>query len=112
MEYLVNVILENMVDQVNSNDWDVSLFDETVSAVKDEETVVKKGDRAFTLVDGIKTPVITTRGWKIQIRWKDGSLSWHTMAIVKSSNPIELAEYAMSTSYLMNSHLGGGLNQP
>ena len=95
-EYAVNVILENMADQVKSNDWDASLFDEIVSAAKDEETVIKKGDGAFTLVDGIKTPVITTKGWKIQIKWKDGSLSWHPMAIVKSSNPIELAEYAVS----------------
>ena len=27
-EYAVNVILENIVDQVKSNDWDASLFDE------------------------------------------------------------------------------------
>ena len=95
-EYAVNVILENMVDQVKSNDWDVSLFDEIVCATKDEKTVIKKGEGAFTMVDGIKTPIITNKGWNIQIKWKDGSVSWHPMSIVKSSNPIELAEYAVN----------------
>ena len=61
-EYAVNVILENMVDQVKSNDWDASLFHEIVSATKDEKTVIKKTDGAFTMMDGIKTPIITTKG--------------------------------------------------
>ena len=52
MEYLVNVILENMVDQVNSNDWDVSLFDEIVSATKDNKVAIKKGEGAFIMVIG------------------------------------------------------------
>ena len=95
-EYAVNIILENMVGQVKSNDWDASLFDEIVSATKDEKIVIKKGEGAFTMVDGVKTPVITTKGWNIQIKWKDGSVLWHPLSIVKSSNPIELAEYAVS----------------
>ena len=36
-EYAFNVILENIVDQVKSNDWDASFFDEIVSATKDEK---------------------------------------------------------------------------
>ena len=61
-ECTVNLILENMIDQVKSNDWDASLFDEIVSATKDEKTVIKKTDGAFTMMDGIKTPIITTKG--------------------------------------------------
>ena len=50
-EYSVNMILENMIDQVKSNDWDASLFDEIVSARKDDNIVLEKGERAFTMVD-------------------------------------------------------------
>ena len=74
-EYSVNVILENMVDQVKSNDWDASLFDEFISARKDKKIAVEKGERAFTIVDGIRKPIITTKGWNIQIKCKDGSVS-------------------------------------
>ena len=67
-----------------------------VSATKDEIVAIKKGEGVLTLVDEIMKSIITTKGWNIQIKWKDESLSWHSMSKVKSSNPIELAEYAVS----------------
>ena len=48
------------------------------------------------MVDGIRKPIITTKCWNIQIKWKDGSVSWHPMSIVKYSNPIEVTEYTLS----------------
>ena len=78
-EYTVNVILENLVEQVKSNDWDTSLFDEIISARKEEKIAIEKGERAFTMVDGIRKPIITYKGWNIQIKWKDRSVSWHPM---------------------------------
>ena len=95
-KYSVNVILENMTDQADSNDRDTSLYDEVISARKDEGVVVEKGEKAFTVIDGLKKPIITTKGWDIQIKWKDGSVSWHPLSLIKSSNPIELEEYAVS----------------
>ena len=85
-----------MVNQVKSNSWDASLFDEIISARKDEKLAVEKGEKTFTTVDRIMQPINTTKGWNIQIKWKDGLVSWHPMSIVKSSNPIELAENAVS----------------
>ena len=102
-------MLENMIDRVKSNDWDASLFDEIISARKEEKIAVEKGERAFTMVDGIRKPIITTKGWNIQIKWKDGSVSWHPMSTVKSSNPIKLAEYSVSNKL---SDSSGGLSQP
>jgi hypothetical protein len=37
----------------------------------------------------------TTKGWQICIAWTDGSTSWHTLADIKNSYPIQLAEYAI-----------------
>ena len=67
-----------------------------VSATKDEKVVIKKGEGAYTMVDGSIKPIITTKGWNIQIKYKDGSVSWHPMSIVKYSNPIEVTEYTLS----------------
>ena len=53
-EYSVNVILENMIGQVESNDWDAGLFDEIIYSRKDENVAVEKGEMAFTIVDGIR----------------------------------------------------------
>ena len=95
-EYSVNIILENMVDQVESNEWDSSFFDEVITVRKDEEIALKRGERAFTEINGFRRPIITTKGWSVQVKWKDGSVSWHPLSLIKSSNPIELAEYAVS----------------
>lgn len=38
----------------------------------------------------------TTKGWKIQCQWKDGSTDWVDMRYVKDSNPIDLAKYAVA----------------
>jgi hypothetical protein len=37
----------------------------------------------------------TTTGWKFCITWKDGTSSWHSLADVKGSYPLQLADYAI-----------------
>ena len=61
----------------------------------------KKYDSAIAEVDGfIKYSSgnlhykRTTRGWKILVEYKYGSLDCFTLKDLKQSNPIELAEYA------------------
>ena len=38
----------------------------------------------------------TTRGWKLEVEWKDGTLSLMPLKDIKSSNPIELAGYLLA----------------
>jgi hypothetical protein len=38
----------------------------------------------------------TTKGWHLCVEWKDGKISWERLAELKESNPIEVAEYAMT----------------
>ena len=35
-----------------------------------------------------------TRGWKLQVLWKDGTTEWVSLKAQKESNPVELVEYA------------------
>jgi hypothetical protein len=36
-----------------------------------------------------------TRGWLLEVQWKDGSTTWETLSLLKDSNPIEVAQYAV-----------------
>ena len=96
-EYSVNVIIDNMLDQVGNNDWDASMFDKVISVRKGRDAI-NKGPGAYVKVNGIRRPIITTKGWSIQIKWKDGSVSWLPLSLVKSSNPVDLAEYIESNN--------------
>ena len=62
-----------MLDQVRSNDWNASMFDEVISLRKRHDGI-NKGPGAHVTVNGFKRPIITTKGWNDQIKWKDGSV--------------------------------------
>ena len=71
--------------------FDVSMLDEIVDYAKSKEAIpIEKG---FTGRNN--KPVITAKGWKVKIRWKDGSHDWLSLSQVKNSNLVELAEYAV-----------------
>jgi hypothetical protein len=38
----------------------------------------------------------TTKGWKLCIRWKDGSTSWENLKDMKESYPVQVTEFAIS----------------
>ena len=87
-EYSVNVIIENLLDQVGNNDWDASMFDEVISVRKGHDAI-DKGPGTYVTVNGMNRPIITTKGWSVQIRWKDVFVSWLPFSLVKSSNPVD-----------------------
>ena len=97
-EYSINIIIENMLDQIRSNDWDASMFDEVISVRKGHDAI-NKGPGAHVTVNGLKRQIITTKGWSVQIKWKDDSVSWLPLSLVKLSNPIDLAEYVKSNNF-------------
>ena len=43
--------------------------------------------------NGDKSPKVTTRGWKVLVKWRDGQTSWIDLKDLKESNTIEVAEY-------------------
>ena len=50
----------------------------------------------FVTTGTTSKPVITTKGWDLQVQWKDGSVDWLLLSQVKEAIPIELAEYAVA----------------
>ena len=97
-EYALNVIIENIMNQVDADGYDVGIFDEIISHRCNEEVAIMPGIDAETNINGITKPVITTKGWDLQIRWKDQSTSWIPLSSIKESFPVQAAEYAVANN--------------
>lgn len=46
----------------------------------------------------------TTAGWGLLVEWKDKSMQWIPLKVSKHSNPLEMAEYAISRNVLVGIH--------
>ena len=85
--FSTNIIAESLYSNVDEEGFDVGILDEIVDH--------QKSEAAIPVARGYNKPVITTKGWKIKVKWKDGYHDWLTLSQVKNSNPVELAEYAV-----------------
>ena len=94
-EYAANVIAENMFSQVDSEGRQFLLLDE-ITDHKSDHSALKIENGFHISANGNKTPKKTTRGWKLQVQWKDGTTDWIPLCDLKDSNPIEVAEYAVA----------------
>jgi hypothetical protein len=93
LEYSANVIAENMLTQVDSDGYSLSLMEGIIDYRKDE-TAVPMEDKYIYTKSGQRHLRHTTSGWKLLIQWKDGSESWVKLCEMKESHPIEVAEFA------------------
>ncbi len=53
-------------------------------------------DKYFVTETGTKRMRQTTVGWKFLVEWDNGSRQWIEMKILKESNLVQVAEYAMA----------------
>ena len=89
--YSTNIIAESLYSQVDEDGFDTGILSEIVDheqlsdAVKMEDGTIGRNNK----------PVITTKGWRVKLKWMDGSYDWLPLSQVKNSNPIMLAEYAV-----------------
>jgi hypothetical protein len=95
-EYAANVIAQNMYAQCDQegNQW---LLMEAIVDYKTDGHAVKVADMYITR-NGRQHIRKTTIGWKLCIKWRDGSTSWERLADLKESYPVEVAEYAAAQS--------------
>eukprot|EP00957_Ditylum_brightwellii_P069840 5303891-Ditylum_brightwellii.AAC.1 len=92
-DYAANVIAENMITQVDSEGFSMTMLDSIVDSCKDQ-TAFDKSDKYIVTRCGRKKLRKTTQGWKLLVHWKDGSKSWLPLKDLKESHPVEVAEYA------------------
>ena len=93
-EYSANVIAENMFAQCDSQGNQHLLIEAIVDHRRDD-SAVRFADR-FVVVNGRQHYRKTTVGWKLCMRWKDGSTTWERLADLKESYPVDVAEYAVA----------------
>lgn len=93
-EYTANIIAENIYAQVDDEGYTYYSIDEILDHTFDSTALFR--DDAYTLNRGKCVLKRTTKGWKICVRWKDGTTSWVSLRDLKESNPVELAEYAVA----------------
>jgi hypothetical protein len=93
-EYSSNIIAENLISMCDAEGNQYQLINHIIDHKKEPTAVAD--DDAYYWEKGRKHEKKTTKGWKLCVEWKNGSTSWESLAVLKESNPIELAKYAMA----------------
>ena len=95
-EYGANIITENMLTQVDSDGFSLSLMEGIIDYKRDDSVAISKMDKYITNSRGHRRLRKTTAGWKLLVKWRDQSESWVKLSELKESHPVETAEFAKS----------------
>jgi hypothetical protein len=87
-EFKANLISESIYNNVSEDGTDELFFDAIIGHEQFPTSIKQQDNQSDS------DPRFTTKGWKICVAWKDGTSSWHPLSEVKSSYPLELAQYA------------------
>lgn len=93
-EVSANTIIENIYNEVDPQGHNLHSLCDIVGHRKDESAVAYEDGFVVSVDSGNINRVVTTKGWHLNVRWSDQSTSWVTLASLKESNPVELADYA------------------
>ena len=92
-EYIINIITENMLTQVDKYGYTFNLMEGIIDYKKDEKAMSKEEMYVVTKC-GSKLPRKTIVGWKLLVHWKDNSESWICLKYMNESHPFEVAEFS------------------
>ena len=95
-EYAANVIADNMVSRTDAEGFSTALFDGIVDFKKDETAIPKSERFVYSSKNNRRRLRQTTKGWNLQVPWKDGSETWIPLRTLKESNPVDVAEFAIA----------------
>ena len=95
-EYAANVLLENLYQQVDDEGRSHSILSSIINHSCDESEALSDDDAHYTTPDSTRHRRISTKGWKLEVEWRDGTSSWILLKILKESNPIKVSEYAVA----------------
>ena len=92
-EYGANIIAENMLTQVNSDGYSLSLMDSIVDHCKDPSETIPVEEKYIATKSGQRRLHKTMKGWELLIKWKDKSKVWIKLTDMKEAHLVETAEY-------------------
>ena len=92
-QYSANVLFESLSSKLDDQGYDLGHIKE-LCGYRFSSKMIPKHKAYITSSNGNKTPVITTSGCEIQVRWNDDQTTWVPMNLLKNCEPLLLAEYA------------------
>ena len=92
-EYAANVIAESIYSQVDDEGRYHLLLESLVDHSKDDTAVPMEDE--YIVSNRNRRRKLTTKGWSICIKWRDGSTSGEAFKDLKESNWVEVAEYTV-----------------
>jgi hypothetical protein len=93
-EYAANIIAENMLTQVDSEGYSLTMMKGIIDYKRDDSVAVSKRDMYVVTARGQKKLRKTTMGWKLLVKWADETESWIPLKDMKEAHPVELAEFS------------------
>ena len=88
-----------MFAQVDDEGHQFLLLDEIIDHKRDNLAIpILEG--TIWKASGTEKPKRTTKGWKLLVQFKDGSLDWVNLKDIKDSNPVEVMEYAVANQLI------------
>ena len=93
-EMAANVIAQNMYAMCDEEGNQFLLLAGIIDHRKDENAMSRAD---MYIRKGSNTHIRkSTKGWQLCVEWKDGSTLWERLADLKESNPLQVADYAIS----------------
>ena len=92
--YSSNVLTEALSEAIDPDGYETSYIKEICGYQRDEREAIPRNKGHMYNKFGRAIPKITTKGWKIRVRWNDLSSTWVPMGLLKNAEPLMLAEYA------------------
>ncbi len=93
-EYVANIIAKNIYAEVDAEGNHFLIMDEITGHKVDENALSK--DEQWIQVGSNRQMRKTTEGWQLRVLWKNGTTSWERLRNLKESNPVKVAEYAIT----------------
>ena len=92
-----NVIAQNIYSQVDQHGHSERVLDK-ITAHSKNASAVKKPNMFIYTKSGQKRHRRSTVGWKLCVKWKDGSTEWIPLKLLKELFPVAVAEYAITAN--------------
>jgi hypothetical protein len=93
-EYAANIIAENMLTQVDTDGYSLTMMKGIIDYKKDDAVAIPKSEMHVVTSRGNKKLRKTTIGWKLLVKWADDSETWIALKDMKEAHPVEVAEFS------------------
>ena len=93
--YSANIIAENILQQVDNSGYHSHGL-KGITDVRKTKHALGSNNAFVVSKSGQRRLRQTTMGWDLKVEWKDGSSQWVPLKVLKESNPVEVAEFAVA----------------